>query len=172
MPTYPIWAALDADSAHQIFLTAQATQKKLYKSAVDSLAKHMGSRPNRVLEMPKVERHAAWQRLLTYPQLEPLSFNFLCHWLIETQAPLLAAWLDALGVPHDGHGVVEKFPEVPSKAALKKALDTILGKFDPKLVSIYLRTFNEIDGVHWEALDELIAEDARLRLEPVLTPAA
>ncbi len=163
MPTYPIWAALDADSAHQIFLTAQATQKKLYKSAVDSLAKHMGLRPNRVLELPKVERHAAWQRLLGYPQLEPLSFNFLCHWLIDTQTELLVAWLDALGIPHDGQGVVETFPPAPSPAALKKALDAVLAKFDPKTVSIYLRTFNEIDGVGWPELDNLIETDPRLR---------
>jgi hypothetical protein len=165
MSTTPIWGALAPETAHQIFLCAQETQKKLYKSAVEGLAKHMGLRPNRVLEMPKVERHAAWQKLLTHPQLEPLSFNFLCHWLLTTQGPLLSAWLDALGIPHDGGGVVEDFPPAPSQAALKKAVDAVLAKFDPKLVTVYLRTFNEIEGVHWDDLDALIAEDPRLKLE-------
>jgi hypothetical protein len=165
MPTHPIWASIDAETAHQIFLTAQESQKKLYRSAVEGLAKHMGLRPNRVLELPKVERHAAWQRLLTHPQLEPLSFNFLCHWLITAHADLLAAWLDALGIPHDGHGVVQDFPaEPPPTAALQKALETVLKSYDVKLVSIYLRTFNEIDGVAWDDLDAILAEDARLKL--------
>ncbi len=164
MPTHPIWPALKPEEAHAVFLCANETHKKLYRSAVDALSKHMGLRSHLVLEMPKVERHAEWQRLLGYPQLEPLSFNFLCHWLIESQSPLLVAWLDALGVPHDGHGVVETFPPAPSQAALKKALDAVLAKFDAKTVSIYLRTFNEIDGVNWADLDALIAEDPRLAL--------
>ena len=170
MPTYPIWPALAPEAAHEIFLCAQETQKKLYRSAVDSLAKHMGLRPNRVLELPKTERHAAWARLLGHPQLEPLGFNFLCHWLIETQSPLLSAWLDALGVPHDGKGVVQTFPPEPSKEVQKKALDKVLGQFDAKKVSIYLRTFNEIEGVGWAGLDELIESDPRLALTPI--PAA
>jgi len=169
MPTHPIWASIDAETAHQIFLTAQESQKKLYRSAVEGLAKHMGLRPNRVLELPKVERHAAWQRLLTHPQLEPLSFNFLCHWLITAHAALLAAWLDdhrlRPGRFPDGHGVVQDFPaEPPTKAALQKALETVLKSYDAKLVSIYLRTFNEIDGVAWDDLDAILAEDARLKL--------
>ena len=171
MPTYPIWSALDGAEAHEIFLCAQETQKKLYRSALEALAKHMGLRPNKVLELPKVERHAAWQHLLTYPQLEPMGFNFLCHWLIETQPALLAAWLDALGIAHDGHGLVEDFPPAPPKAQLQAALDTVLKAYPARQVSIYLRTFNEIDGVHWPELDALIAEDARLKLEPVLTSA-
>jgi len=169
MPVYPIWGALAPEQAHEIFLSAQETQKKLYKTGLETLSKYMGQRPNRVVEMPKTERHAAWQRLLGHPQLEPLGFNFLCHWLIEKQGPLLIAWLDAIGVPHDGKGVVEDFPPAPSKEKLNAALDQVLKTYDAKLVSIYLRTFNEIDGVAWADLDAIIDSDPRLKLE---APAA
>ena len=164
MPVYPIWGAMAPEQAHEVLLTAQETQKKLYKTALETLSKYMGKRPNQVLEMPKTERHAAWAKLLAHPQLEPLGFNFLCHWLIEKQGPLLMTWLDTLGIAHDGKGLVEDFPPAPSKEKLAAAIEIVVAKYDAKTVSYYLRTFNEIDGVAWADLDALLDSDPRLKL--------
>jgi hypothetical protein len=164
MPTSIIWAKIDAPVAHQILLSAQETQKKLYKTALDIFSKQMGLRPQKVLEMPKVERHLVWQKLLAQGYLEALSFNLVSNWLMQTQSPLLCAWLDALGIPHNGNGVTDHFPPSPSREKLQAAIEQILTKADPKTVSIYLRSFNEIDGVHWPELDQLVSSDQRLQL--------
>ncbi|MDE1170668.1 MAG: hypothetical protein PW734_05570 [Verrucomicrobium sp.] len=171
MPSYSTWAALTPEEAHAIFLCVQETQKKLYRSAIDTFSKPLGLRPNLLLEMPKTERHAAFGRILAHPQMEEVGFNFLCHWLVEGNAPLLVAWLDALGIAHDGKGMVEDFPPEPSTEALKKAADAVLAQFEPRLVAIYLRTFNDIDGVQWDGLEKLVETDPRLKLEAP-TPAA
>ena len=44
-------------------------------------------------------------------------------------------------------------------------METLLEKFDPTLVSIYLRAFNQIDETHWPALDEILRADPRLQLK-------
>jgi hypothetical protein len=164
MPTSAIWAKIDAPFAHEILLCAQETQKKLYKAALDIFSKQMGLRSAKILELPKIERHLAWQKLLSQGHLEALSFNLVSNWLMQTQVPLLCAWLDLLGVAHNGRGVTDNFPPCPPKQKLQMAIDELLKKFDPKIVAIYLRSFNEIDGVHWEELDALIGGDARLAL--------
>ena len=164
MPTHVIWKELDPVLANEIIVSVQATNKSLYRRALDVLSPHMGLRPVKVLEMPKVERHAVWQKFLADPGMEALSFNFLSHWLVTAQTPMLCAWLDALQIPHNAQGCADQFPPCPSEAQLKKAVDVLLKNFDPKIVAIYLRAFNEIDGVLWEPLQRLLETDTRLKL--------
>ena len=163
MPTSAIWAKIDAPLAHEILLCAQEKQKKLYKAALDIFSKQMGLRPQKILEMPKTERHVVWQKLLAQGYLEALSFNLVSNWLMQTQSPLLCAWLDALGIAHNGSGVTDHFPPCPPKEKLQSAIDLLLTKSTPQIVSIYLQAFNEIDGVHWPLLAQLIQSDPRLQ---------
>jgi hypothetical protein len=167
MPSYTTWAALSPEEAHAIFLCVQETQKKLYRNAIETFSKPLGLRPVKILEMPKTERHAAFAQLLAHPQMEAVGFNFLCQWLVEENGPLLITWLDALSIAHDGKGMVDHFPPEPAPEALRKALDQLLSKFDARLVSIYLRTFNDIDGVQWAGVARLIEDDPRLTLKPL-----
>jgi hypothetical protein len=164
MPTHVIWKTLDPALANEIIVCALAGNKSLYRRALDVLSPHMGLRPVKVLEMPKIERHAIWQRFLADPGMEALGFNFLSHWLVTAQTPMLCAWLDALHIPHNAQGCADEFPACPSEAQLKKAVEALLKNFNPTLVAIYLRAFNEIDGVLWEPLQKLIDADDRLKL--------
>jgi hypothetical protein len=118
-----------------------------------------------LVEMPKAQRHATWIQILGRPEMEVLGFNLLSTWLIETQTPMLCAWLDSLGIPHGENGCADEFPPEPEAALIKKGVDTLLGKFDPTIVAVYLRAFNCIDETHWPALDEILASDPRLALK-------
>ncbi len=169
MPTHPLWSQISPVLANDILLHTQKNNKKLYRTAVDIVAPNIGLRSVKVMEMPKLERHAAFTQLLSRPQLEALSFNILSTWLVDTQVPMLCAWLDSLGIAHDEIGCANSFEPVPDKAALQKAIDGLLKGFDPVHVAIYLNAFNEIDEVHWPALGELLASDARLNIQPVTT---
>jgi hypothetical protein len=77
---------------------------------------------------------------------------------------MLCAWLDSLGVAHGENGCADTFPPEPPAAKIRAGVDTLLAKFDPVLVSIYLRSFNQIDETRWAALDEIIKTDERLKL--------
>jgi len=163
-PTHAIWPTLSPQLANDILLAVQKGNKKLYRTALEVMAPRMGVRVPILIEMPKTQRHATWIQILGRPEMEVLSFNIVSTWLIDTQTPMLCAWLDSLGIAHGDNGCADAFPEQPDAALLKKGVDTLLGKFDPTVVSIYLRAFNCIDETHWPALDDLLTTDPRLVL--------
>ena len=164
-PTYAIWPTLPTELANEILVSVQKSNKKLYRTAVEVMAPRMGIRVPILIEMPKAQRHATWAHILGRPEMEVLSFNILSTWLIETQTPMLCAWLDSLGIEHAENGCADTFPPQPDAAKLKKGVDGLLAKFDPIIVGIYLRSFNQIDETHWTALDEILQKDPRLQLK-------
>ncbi len=162
-PTHTLWPTLPLQLANDILLAVQKGNKKLYRTAVEVMAPRMGIRVPTLLEMPKAQRHATWIQILARPEMEVLSFNLLSAWLIEAQRPMLCAWLDALGIEHGDNGCADSFPPQPETAVLTKAVDTLLAQFDPQIVGVYLRTFNQIDETQWPALDEILRSDPRLQ---------
>jgi len=162
-PTHALWPTLPPQLANDILLSVQKTNKKLYRTAVEVMAPRMGIRVPTLLEMPKAQRHATWVQILGRPEMEVLSFNILSTWLIETQRPMLCAWLDALGIEHAENGCADTFPPQPAKAVLKKGVDGLLEKFDPVIVNVYLRSFNQIDETQWPDLEEILRSDSRLQ---------
>ncbi|MEJ0001186.1 MAG: hypothetical protein WDO13_19745 [Verrucomicrobiota bacterium] len=170
--THPLWPALPPQLANDILLSVQKANKKLYRTVIEVMAPRMGVRVPLLIEMPKAQRHATWIQILGRPEMEVLSFNLLSTWLIDTQTPMLCAWLDALGVEHGDNGCADTFPPEPDAALLKKGVDTLLEKFDPTLVGIYLRCFNCIDETHWARLDEIIATDKRLEIKKEVVASA
>lgn len=162
-PTHTIWPTLPPQLANDILLAVQKGNKKLYRTAVEVMAPRMGIRVPTLLETPKAQRHATWIQILARPEMEVLSFNIFSAWLIEAQRPMLCAWLDALGIEHGDNGCADTFPPQPDAAALKKGVDVLLEKFDPQIVGVYLRTFNQIDETQWPALDEILLTEPRLQ---------
>ena len=171
-PTHAIWPTLPPQLANDILLAVQKANKKLYRTAVEVMAPRMGIRVPTLIEMPKARRHAAWIQILARPEMEVLSFNILSTWLIEAQRPMLCAWLDALGIEHGDNGCADSFPPQPDAAALKKGVDILLKQFDPRIVGVYLRTFNQIDETQWAALDEILRDEPRLQPKAAIVAGA
>jgi hypothetical protein len=171
-PSHAIWSAIPSQLANDILLSVQKANKKLYRTALEVMAPRMGIRVPILIEMPKTQRHATWIQILARPEMEVLSFNILSTWLIETQRPMLCAWLDSLGIEHGENGCADNFPPAPAAEKLKKGVDQLLKQFDPVIVSVYLRSFNQIDETGWPALDEILNNDPRLQLKsPALASA-
>jgi hypothetical protein len=162
-PTHTLWPTLPPQLANDILLSVQKANKKLYRTAVEVMAPRMGIRVPTLIEMPKSQRHATWIQILSRPEMEVLSFNLLSAWLIDSQRPMLCAWLDTLGIEHGENGCADDFPPQPDPALLRKGVDVLLEKFDPQIVGVYLRTFNQIDETQWPALDEILRNEPRLQ---------
>ena len=165
-PTHALWPVLPAPLANEILLSVQKTNKKLYRTALEVMAPRMGIRVPTLIEMSKAQRHATWIQILARPEMEVLSFNIFSTWLIEPQRPMLCAWLDALGIEHAENGCADTFPTQPDAAHLKKGVELLLEKFDPQIVGLYLRCFNQIDETQWADLDAILRNDPRLQLKP------
>lgn len=165
MATHIIWSKITPQESHQILCDVQDTEKRVYRSALEILSQQMQKRVPIVIEMPKIERHTVWQSILGHPLLENLSFNILSTWLVNKHSALLCAWLDAIGIAHDPQGYFSSDSiQEPSAEKLSQAISTVLEKFPQKNLSIYLRVFNQIEGIQWNALNTLIESDPRLQL--------
>jgi hypothetical protein len=171
-PTHTLWPTLSPQLANDILLAVQKANKKLYRTAVEVMAPRMGVRVPTLLEMPKAQRHATWIQILARPEMEVLSFNLLSAWLIDAQRPMLCMWLDSLGIEHGANGCADAFPPQPDAAALRNGVDVLLGQFDPQIVGVYLRTFNQIDETQWPVLDEILSSDPRLQPKPAALAGA
>ncbi len=163
MATYAFWPQMAPARAHEILMCAQQSNKKLYRTALDIMAPRLGLRPQRVLELPKLERHLAFAQLLARPEMETLSFNLVSFWLIDQHSDLLSAWLDFLKIPHDEMGCADTFPPSPEEAFLSKGIESLLQKYDQQIVALYLNAFNEIPEVQWRPLAKLLKEMASLQ---------
>jgi hypothetical protein len=106
------------------------------------------------------------RRTLRDKRATDLSLYVLSAALVRTRAPLIEAFLDAVGLPHDGANLSldGPIPEPPAKT-VGAAVDAALARFPARDVALYLHAFAAQPDVTWPALDARLTADARLRLE-------
>ena len=68
------------------------------------------------------------------------------------QRPLMGAFLDALGIPHDNGLITAEDVSPPDEARLSAAVAVVKSSFDPADVDLYLRTLAALDGGTWANL--------------------
>ena len=165
MAPHEIFSQMTPAVASQIFGFLFEKEKPLYKATLDTLAKKRNLRPVFVERKPRVERFAWLKDSLSRAANEGVAAHLLQVWLVGTQAGMLCDFLDGLGIAHDENGTVEKLPGAPEKAPLAAAVETLLGKYDPAVVAVYLHTFQALhEEGGWSTLGELLESDARLKL--------
>jgi len=146
-------------------------EKPLYKNLIENLAKQRKLRPIFIERKPRVERFAWMKDALGRKQNEPVAANLLQIWLVSRHSAMLCDFLDSLGIKHDDNGTVDQIPPQPEKAALESAVNSLIEKHDPAIVTVYLHAFQALDDTGWPVLDELLAADPRLHLAAA-APAA
>jgi hypothetical protein len=149
--------------ALEILTFAHDTDKPLYRTALAAVAQARKVRPVFMERQPRTQRHAAMLSTLTRPALDAISGNLIRTWLLKKYQAMLADFLDALGIAHK-EGVVEDLPAEMDEAKLRAAIETVLGKYPPEVVVVYLQAFNEMNEVQWPSLKMMLESDARLQL--------
>lgn len=134
------------------------------KATIEALCKQRKLRPVFVERKPRAERFAWIQEALGRRQNEGVAAHLLQIWLVGTQGKLLCDFLDGFGIAHDEHGTIEEVPPAPEKAKLTEVVNGLLEKYEPGVVAVYLHTFQATDENGWSTLEELLAEDSRLKL--------
>ncbi len=149
--------------ALEIIEHVSKNQKEIYKDLVDAMAKIRRTRRPVILEMPRSTRHPEMLAILQNTPAIEVAFQILTAWLLDTQQPMLTAFLEAVGIPHDGDGCADEFPETePDTALLQSALDTLLKDYPADKATVYLHAFNAMPETCWESLDALLGQDPRL----------
>jgi hypothetical protein len=170
MNPHEIFCAMSRNQAFAIFGYLFENKRPIYKAAIENLAKQRRLRPVFVERKPRDERYVWMQTALGRKTNEDIAAHILQIWLVGAHSDLLCDFLDALSIKHDETGTVDVLPEPPKRDVLKKAIDGLLEKHDPGTVAIYLNVFQAVnDDGGWCILRDLLAEDDRLKLTPMVS---
>jgi hypothetical protein len=117
------------------------------------VARHLKARPKFVQGLPLARRT---RYLATLPGMpEALAARLLVSYHLAAQRPMLATFLDALGLAHD-NGLITSDPDGPILVErLTAAADALDQTFAPADVSLYLATLLSQDPDTWGALQSV-----------------
>jgi hypothetical protein len=106
------------------------------------------------LSPEKRARHLASLRLVP----ESLASRALVVYHLTARKPMLVAFLDQLGIEHEGGLISEGAKNVPEESRLRAASASLLAGFPAADVRIYLLTLAVQDPVTWGALIPIVSE--------------
>lgn len=119
----------------------------------------------RFSKLPEEARRSYVRRTLRDKRAADLALYVLSAALTRRHPELIAAFLDAVKLPHDGPSLTTEgeIPE-PAPGTLRKGIDAMLAAWPARDVSLYLHAFAAQPDVSWPLLDERLASDAKLAL--------
>jgi hypothetical protein len=163
MAPHELFAAMSPALSTEIFEYTHTNEKQLYHGALDVVAQMRKVRPVFLERQPRAERYATMRAVLSRPNAALAADNLIRNWLLKKHNAVLIDFLDSLKIKHD-KGVVETIPQSVDDAALKQSVDMLLAKYPAETVALYLHAFNDMDEARWKNLDEVLANDPRLKL--------
>jgi hypothetical protein len=163
LKSYELFGFMSPELANDILAFAHESDKPAYKATLAAVAQARHVRPVFLERQPRPQRHAAMVTTLARPALDAVAGGLIRAWLLKKQKAMLMDFLDALGIKHED-GVVENLPGGMDDAKLKPAVATLLAKYPPEVVAVYLNAFNEMNETSWANLKAMLESDLRLQL--------
>ncbi len=163
LKSHELFGFMSPTLANDILTYTFETEKPTYRAILKAVADAKHLRPVFLERQSRVERHASMLSMLARPNLDLAAGTLLRTWLVKKYADMLVDFLDALGIPNE-KGVVEDLPASVDDAKLKTAIETLVTKYPPEVVSVYLNAFNDMNEANWPNLKTMLESDARLQL--------
>jgi hypothetical protein len=118
--------------------------------AVSSIATHMKFRPRSILTLTP-EKRARY--LAQLPNVsDAIAARALVNYHLERQRPMMAAFLDLVGIAHENGLINEENVPKPDAAKVKQAAQELAAKYPAEDVALYLATLVSQDPDTWDAL--------------------
>src|SRR5579884_1293470 len=139
-------------AARAFWLNDEATDDQI--QAVALIAQQKKFRPKTVvaLDIDRKARHLASLTLLP----DALAGRVLIAYHLADQRPMMAAFLDALGIAHQ-NGLIQEDTVKPDPEKIGPAADVLRKQFPADDVNLYLETLFCQDPETWGALEPLVA---------------
>jgi hypothetical protein len=139
------------DAAELFWSDEQSTEQQA--EAIGMIATHMKFRTKSVLNLAP-ERRTKY--LATLPNLsDSIAARALVSYHLERQRPMMAAFLDSLGVAHDNGLITDESVPKPDPGKLRTAAEELSSKYPAEDVSLYLATLVSQDPDTWGDLAEV-----------------
>lgn len=157
MTAIEIFGRMSAPQASEILNWILENDREAYRSCAGMLATRRKLRPVFVERKPREERNLWMREALSKPSNADLALEILQVWVLGKNERMVCDFLDALGIEHDGKGLIEELPVEPEASKVSAALEALVSKYPPTEVSIYLNLFTGMDETGWPKLKELLA---------------
>lgn len=124
-----------------------------HAEAVVAIAQRIKFRPKSVLALPveKKARHLIGVGAVS----ELVAARLLVAYHLAHHRPMMAAFLDALGIAHEDGLINDDEVQAPEAERLEQAAKTIAGTFPAEDVSLYLSTLMWQDPDTWGGLEQV-----------------
>ncbi len=150
-----IWKRLSLErrmKAAEVFWNDEQSVEQQVE-AVSAIASHMKFRTKSVFGLP-LQRKAKY--LATLPAIpETVAARALVSYHLEHQRPMMAAFLDAIGVSHENGLINEDTVAVPDPEKVRTAASELSAQYPAEDVSLYFSTLVSQDPETWNALTSL-----------------
>jgi hypothetical protein len=162
---HQIYQAADPALITDLFTWLRNEEKDLYKNTVTSLAQDRKLRPVFIQKKSLPDQYKWLHKTLKLKSTDMMGEHLFQLFFMKGNEELLVTFCDAMGIEHDGKGSVEsELPKELDAAKAKGAVDALLAKFDPNLVTAYLYVFNLQTEGGWDSITALLESDDRLKL--------
>jgi hypothetical protein len=124
-----------------------------HAEAIVAIAQRIKFRPKSVISLPveKKAKHLAALGSIS----ELVAARLLVAYHLAHQRPMMAAFLDALGIAHEDGLISDEDMEAPSAERLAEAAKTLGGSYPAPDVALYLSTLMWQDPDTWGGLEKV-----------------
>ena len=162
LTSHELFGFMSPALADDILNFTHDSDKPVYKGAVSAVAQARHVRPVFLERQPRAQRQAAMIATLSRPGLDAVAGGLIRVWLLKKHKAMLVDFLNALEIKNE-EGVVENLPAGMDDAKLKTAVETLLAKYPPEAVAVYLNAFNDMNETSWANLKTILESDPRLQ---------
>jgi hypothetical protein len=128
----------------------QSTDQQV--EAIAAIASHMKFRTKSVVALPTDKRA---KYLATLPSVsDTIAARALVNYHLAHQRPMMAAFLDSVGIAHEEGLITEEQIAKPESAKLQAAAADLASRFPPEDVALYFSTLVSQDPDTWGELAE------------------
>ena len=150
-----LWKHLPADrklrAAEAFWKDENASMEQT--EAVLAIAHRIKFRVTSVLKMPREKKS---RQLVALPGVsEIVAARLLVSYHLEDQRPMMASFLDAVGIQHEEGLIADEELAAPPREKLEEAVRTLTQSYPPDDVALYLSTLVWQDPDTWGALAEM-----------------
>lgn len=150
-----LWRRMPAErrtAAAELFWADEQSAEQ-QGEACATIATHMKFRAKSVLNLP-LEKKTRY--LVNLPQIsDAVAARALVNYHLGLQRPMMADFLDALGIAHEEGLIKDETVVKPDSDRLKAAADQVAAKYPAEDVSLYFSTLVSQDPETWGGLAEL-----------------
>ena len=163
LTSHELFGFMSPNLADEIITFTFESDKPVNRATLNAVAEARHLRPVFLERQPKTQRHAAMIATLARPALDLAAGGLIRTWLLKKHKAMLVDFLNALEIKNE-EGVVENLPASMDDAKLKSAIETLLAKYPPEAVAVYLNAFNDMNEANWANLKSILESEPRLQL--------